>query len=60
MIIAGLAFGAGRIIIAALDITDITCNSGIWMGHLAFALVFNYANVDLLIQQYRCIAGFYA
>jgi hypothetical protein len=39
-IVLGEFFGGARVINAALDITDATCQAGIWMGHLAFFFVF--------------------
>jgi hypothetical protein len=39
-IVLGECFGGARVINAALDITDATCQAGIWMGHLAFFFVF--------------------
>lgn len=39
VILLGVFFGALRLINAGLDITDATCNTGLWFGHLAYTLV---------------------
>ena len=40
LILLGAAIASIRVIVATLDITDVTCVAGKWMGHLAFGLVF--------------------
>jgi hypothetical protein len=39
-ILIGAVMGAGRVINAALDITNTTCIAGLWLGHLAFFFAF--------------------
>jgi hypothetical protein len=48
-IVAGGVCGAARIVLAALRPTDITCISEIWLGHLAFALIFG----AVVVKSYR-------
>ena len=40
LILLGAAIASIRVIVATLDITDVTCVAGKWMAHLAFGLVF--------------------
>jgi ABC-type branched-subunit amino acid transport system substrate-binding protein len=48
-ILLGGIIGSIRVINTGLDITDSSCISGLWLGHLAFVLVFG----GLLIKTWR-------
>jgi hypothetical protein len=48
-ILLGGAIGSIRVINTGLDITDSSCISGLWLGHLSFVLVFG----GLLIKTWR-------
>jgi ABC-type branched-subunit amino acid transport system substrate-binding protein len=39
-ILAGIMLGGGRVLVAALDLTDSTCTLGLWLGHMGYALCF--------------------
>jgi hypothetical protein len=32
--------GGGRVVVAALDLTDLTCTLGLWLGHMGYAFCF--------------------
>ena len=40
LILLGAGIASIRVIVATLDISNVTCVAGKWMGHLAFGLVF--------------------
>ena len=45
----GAVLAAGRVLVAAMEITDATCSVGLWLGHLGFALIFG----SLLVKTWR-------
>jgi hypothetical protein len=49
LILVGGFFIAGRVINAALRISDATCSAGLWLGHLGFSLIFG----ALFIKMWR-------
>jgi hypothetical protein len=48
MVVGGLIAG-GRVINAAMTITDASCTTGLWLGHIGFYLVFG----TLLVKTWR-------
>eukprot|EP01035_Chromulina_nebulosa_P031508 gene31508-42008_t len=48
-ILIGVLLAGGRVLIAGLPITDVSCISGLWLAHISFVLAFG----ALFIKTYR-------
>lgn len=49
LVVSGGILAGGRVINAAMAITDATCTAGLWLGHIGFFLVFG----TLLVKTWR-------